>query len=164
MNGGVNLKHTDYIKLSVRLAYENLLNKNGGPFGAVIVQNGKVIGAGVNGVTTLNDPTAHAEVQAIRNACQNLGTFSLKDAVLYTSCEPCPMCLSAAYWSRISNIYYFFTKDDAAKIGFDDAHIYKELSIPYEDRTIPSKQIMIKVKDDENPFIVWTKDDTHINY
>ncbi|WP_088069665.1 nucleoside deaminase [Gottfriedia luciferensis] len=158
------MKHTDYIKLSVRLAYENLLNKNGGPFGAIIVQNGKVIGAGVNGVTTLNDPTAHAEVQAIRNACQNIGSFSLKDAVLYTSCEPCPMCLSAAYWSRISNIYYFFTKDDAAKIGFDDAHIYKELSIPYEDRTIPSKQIMINVKDDENPFIVWTKDDTHINY
>ena len=158
------MKHSDWIKLSVRLAYENLLNKNGGPFGAVIVKDGKVIGAGVNGVTTLNDPTAHAEVQAIRNACQNLGTFSLKDAVLYTSCEPCPMCLSAAYWSRISKIYYFFTKDDAAKIGFDDAHIYDELSLPYEDRSIPSEQIMIKVKDIENPFIVWSKEESHIHY
>ncbi|ODG93407.1 MULTISPECIES: nucleoside deaminase [Bacillaceae] len=158
------MNHSDWIKLSVRLAYENLLNKNGGPFGAVIVQDGKVIGAGVNGVTTLNDPTAHAEVQAIRNACQNLGTYLLKDAVLYTSCEPCPMCLSAVYWSRISKIYYFFTKDDAAKIGFDDAHIYNELSLPYEDRTIPSEQIMIKVKDIENPFIVWSKDESHVHY
>ncbi|PGS53420.1 nucleoside deaminase [Bacillus sp. AFS041924] len=158
------MNHSDWIKLSVRLAYENLLNKNGGPFGAVIVKDGKVIGAGVNGVTTLNDPTAHAEVQAIRNACQNLGTFSLKDADLYTSCEPCPMCLSAAYWSRISKIYYFFTKNDAAKIGFDDAHIYNELSLPYEDRTIPSEQIIISVKDNENPFKVWANDDIRVNY
>ncbi|MFB7141738.1 nucleoside deaminase [Gottfriedia sp. NPDC056225] len=158
------MKHSDWIKLSVRLAYENLLNKNGGPFGAVIVKDGKVIGAGVNGVTTLNDPTAHAEVQAIRNACQNLGTSSLNDAVLYTSCEPCPMCLSAAYWSKISKIYYFFTKDDAANIGFDDAHIYDEFSLPYENRTLPSEQIIINVKDYENPFKVWSSNELHANF
>ncbi|MTE25111.1 tRNA-specific adenosine deaminase, partial [Microbacterium sp. ZXX196] len=87
-----------------------------GPFGAIIVKDGKIIGAGVNSVTSLNDPTAHAEVQAIRDACLNIGTFTLKDSVLYTSCEPCPMCLSAAYWSRISKIYYFFTKKEAAEI------------------------------------------------
>lgn len=164
MNGGVSMKHADWIKLSVRLAYENLLNKNGGPFGAVIVKNGKVIGAGVNGVTTLNDPTAHAEVQAIRNACLNIGAYSLKDAVLYTSCEPCPMCLSAAYWARISKIYYYFSKQEAAEIGFDDAHIYDELSLPYEDRTIPSERILIQIKDNENPFFVWSKDENRIDY
>ena len=158
------MKHTDWIKLSVRLAYENLLNKNGGPFGAIIVKDGKIIGAGVNSVTTLNDPTAHAEVQAIRDACLNIGTFTLKDSVLYTSCEPCPMCLSAAYWSRISEIYYFFTKKEAAAIGFDDAHIYNELSLPYEDRSIPSEQIFIPVNDKENPFIVWIKDENRTNY
>ncbi|MET3194843.1 nucleoside deaminase [Bacillus sp. OAE603] len=158
------MKHTDWIKLSVRLAYENLLNKNGGPFGAIIVKDGKIIGAGVNSVTTLNDPTAHAEVQAIRDACLNIKTFTLKDSVLYTSCEPCPMCLSAAYWSRISKIYYFFTKKEAAAIGFDDAHIYNELSLPYEDRSIPSEQIFIPVNDKENPFIVWINDENRTNY
>jgi guanine deaminase len=158
------MKHTDWLKLSVRLAYENLLNKNGGPFGAVVVKDGKVIGAGVNGVTTLNDPTAHAEVQAIRNACLNIDHFSLKDATLYTSCEPCPMCLSAAYWARISKIYYFFTKKDASDIGFDDAFIYNELNLSIENRSIPCEHLKITIKNEENPFVVWKNDSNNIKY
>ncbi len=116
----------------------------GGPFGAVIVRNGKVIATGHNQVTSTNDPTAHAEVVAIRAACKKLKTFQLDDCELYTSCEPCPMCLSAIYWARLKKIYFANTRQDAAAIGFDDDFIYQEIPLPLEKRKIAMKQILRK--------------------
>lgn len=118
------------------------LEIGGGPFGAVIVKDGKVVGRGNNLVTVNNDPTAHAEVSAIRDACRNLKTFDLSGCDLYTSCEPCPMCLSAAMWARVETIYYANDRYDAAKIGFDDEAFYKQFVIPVEEREIP----MIRVE------------------
>ena len=119
------------------------MDKNeGGPFGAVIVKNGKIIGRGNNRVTSDNDPTAHAEVTAIRDACTQLENFDLNGCEIYTSCEPCPMCLAAIYWSRIDTIYYANTKKDAADINFDDAFFYEELDKPMDNRSIPMKQMM----------------------
>jgi tRNA(Arg) A34 adenosine deaminase TadA len=109
----------------------------GGPFGAVIVKDGRIVGEGWNRVTSTNDPTAHAEVVAIREACRALGTFKLDGAVLYTSCEPCPMCLAATYWARIGRIVYANSRADAAAIGFDDDFLYREIPLPLEARSIP---------------------------
>jgi len=117
------------------------LKKNGGPFGCVIVKNNEIISEGFNEVTNKNDPTAHAEIVAIRNACNKLNTFNLKGAQMFTSCEPCPMCLSAVYWSHIDKIYYGNNRNDAAKIGFDDSYIYDELSLNLNKRKIPLEQI-----------------------
>ncbi len=124
-----------FMQKAIDLSIENVAN-GGGPFGAVIVLNDKVVGIGVNRVTALNDPTAHAEVSAIRAACRALGTFSLADCEIYTSCEPCPMCLSAIYWSGIRKIYYCNTKKDAADIDFDDDFIYQELAKPVAERSV----------------------------
>ena len=117
------------------------LKEDGGPFGCVIVKNNKIISEGFNEVTNKNDPTAHAEIVAIRNACKKLNTFNLKGTQMFTSCEPCPMCLSAIYWSHIDKIYYGNNRKDAAKIGFDDSYIYDELSIDLNKRKIPLEQI-----------------------
>ena len=117
------------------------LKKNGGPFGWVIVKNNEIISEGFNEVTNKNDPTAHAEIVAIRNACNKLNTFNLKGTQMFTSCEPCPMCLSAIYWSHIDKIYYGNNRNDAAKIGFDDSYIYDELSLDLNKRKIPLEQI-----------------------
>jgi len=117
------------------------LKEDGGPFGCVIVKNNEIISEGFNEVTNKNDPTAHAEIVAIRNACNKLNTFNLKGAQMFTSCEPCPMCLSAIYWSHIDKIYYGNNRKDAAKIGFDDSYIYDELSINLNKRKIPLEQI-----------------------
>ena len=117
------------------------LKEDGGPFGCVIVKNNEIISEGFNEVTNKNDPTAHAEIVAIRNACNKLNTFNLKDTQMFTSCEPCPMCLSAIYWSHIDKIYYGNNRKDAAKIGFDDSYIYDELSIDLNKRKIPLEQI-----------------------
>jgi len=117
------------------------LKEDGGPFGCVIVKNNEIISEGFNEVTNKNDPTAHAEIVAIRNACKKLNTFNLKDTQMFTSCEPCPMCLSAIYWSHIDKIYYGNNRKDAAKIGFDDSYIYDELSIDLNKRKIPLEQI-----------------------
>ena len=125
---------------AIKLSKESIV-KNGGPFGCIIVKNAKIIAEGTNQVTKNNDPTAHAEIVAIRNACQKLQTFDLSGAELYTSCEPCPMCLSAIYWSHIDKIYYGNTRLNAAMIGFDDNFIYDELSINLNKRKIPLKQI-----------------------
>ena len=125
---------------AIKLSKESIV-KNGGPFGCIIVKNAKIIAEGTNQVTKNNDPTAHAEIVAIRNACQKLQTFDLSGVELYTSCEPCPMCLSAIYWSHIDKIYYGNTRLDAAKIGFDDNFIYDELSKDLNKRKIPLKQI-----------------------
>jgi len=116
-------------------------NNAGGPFGAVIVKDNEIIAKGWNKVTSTNDPTAHAEVTAIREACKKLGTFDLSGCELYTSCEPCPMCLSAIYWARIKKIYYANTRKDAADINFDDDFIYKEIPLPLEKRAIPMEQV-----------------------
>jgi len=128
---------------AIELSKESIV-KNGGPFGCTIVKNSKIIAEGINKVTSSNDPTAHAEIVAIRNACQKLQTFNLSGVELYTSCEPCPMCLSAIYWSHIDKIYYGNTRLDAAKIGFDDNFIYDELTIDLYKRKIPLKQIYQK--------------------
>jgi guanine deaminase len=131
-----------FMARAIQLSIEGVQSGRGGPFGAVIVKNGKIIAEGSNEVTSTNDPTAHAEVLAIRRACEKLGVFELKDCELYTSCEPCPMCLGAIYWARLSRIYFASTAEDAAKAGFDDSFIYSELKQPYSERRIPTIQIM----------------------
>jgi tRNA(Arg) A34 adenosine deaminase TadA len=130
--------HSDerWMEEAASLALKNI-DKGGGPFGAVIVKDGKVIGRGANRVTQNLDPTAHAEVMAIREACGAIESFQLSGATLYTSCEPCPMCLAAAYWSRVDRIVFGCTQDDAAAIGFDDAFLYRELRLPHQERSIP---------------------------
>jgi guanine deaminase len=121
---------------AIRLSFETMRNNTGGPFGAVVVKDGKVIARGYNKVVSTNDPTAHAEVVAIREACKVLNTFQLDGCEIYTSCEPCPMCMSAIYWARPDKVYYANSKEDAAGIGFDDNFIYEELALPYEKRKI----------------------------
>ena len=127
---------------AIQLSIDGVHGGRGGPFGAVIVRDGKIVSEGANQVTSTNDPTAHAEILAIRQACEKLGVFELKDCELYTSCEPCPMCLGAIYWARLSHIYFASTAEDAARIGFDDAFIYSELKLPLSERRIPTIQMM----------------------
>ena len=134
------LMNNSFMKRAIELSIDSV-RSNGGPFGCVIVKNNHIIAEGVNQVTKTNDPTAHAEIVTIRNACNKLKDFNLKGAEMYTSCEPCPMCLSAIYWSHIDKIYYGNTRIDAAKIGFDDNFIYDELSKNLNKRKIPSQQI-----------------------
>lgn len=134
-------KHV-YMQEAIGLSELSLSNPEFGPFGAVIVQNGIVVGRGHNEVIALNDPTAHAEVMAIRNACSQLETFQLDDCDIYTSCEPCPMCLGAIYWSRIRNIYYGNTCADADDLGFSDVDLYEEIGLPIAARKIPMVQLM----------------------
>jgi len=122
---------------AVALSAEKMRSGLGGPFGAVIARNGEVLSEGSNEVTSSNDPTAHAEVVAIRAACRRLGSFTLLGCELYTSCEPCPMCLGAIYWARLDRVYYANTRTDAAAIGFDDDHIYRELDKPIDGRAVP---------------------------
>ena len=131
-----------FMKEAIALAKQNLKLKNGGPFGAVVVKDGKIIGRGVNSVTSQNDPTAHAEVNAIREACTIINSFQLDDCEIYSSCEPCPMCLGAIYWARPKKFYYAATREDAAKAGFDDSEIYREIQLPIQSRKIPSEQLM----------------------
>ena len=128
--------------MAIRLSEQNVSKGLGGPFGAVIVKDGKVIAKSANKVAASNDPTAHAEVAAIRLACKKLKTFDLSGAVVYTSCEPCPMCLSAIYWAKIETIYYGNTKQDASSAGFDDEFIYNELDKPMEKRKLPIQQLL----------------------
>lgn len=131
-----------FMARAIDLAMESVRSGKGGPFGAVIVREGKIVTEAMNRVTSANDPTAHAEVLAIRAACAKLGSFELKDCDLYSSCEPCPMCLGAIYWARLSRIYFANTAEDAAKIGFDDSFIYAELKQPQRERRIPTIQMM----------------------
>lgn len=137
---------------AIRVANENIENE-GGPFGAVIVKDGEIIAASGNSVTIDNDPTAHAEVNTIRKACKRLGTFNLEGCEIYSSCEPCPMCLSAIYWAHIDKLYYATTKDDAASIGFDDSFIYHELTLKPEDRRVHAEQHDREVA--LEPFNIW---------
>ncbi len=130
-----------FMRQAIELAGRSVI-EGGGPFGAVIVKDGKVVGRGQNRVTLINDPTAHAEVQAIRDACRTLGQFHLDGCALYVNCQPCPMCFSAAYWAHIQHIYYAATQDDAAAIGFDDRWIAEQLGIPLEKRDIHQTQLL----------------------
>lgn len=142
---------------AIQLAAENVKN-NGGPFGAVIVKNGVIVGEGVNRVATANDPTAHAEVQAIRNACQNLNSFHLEGCEIYASCEPCPMCFASIYWARLAKVYFAANHNDADKAGFDDGFIYQELKLKTEERKIPFEELANDLK--LLPFQEWdTKED-----
>jgi guanine deaminase len=131
-----------YMRRAIELATGNVRAGRGGPFGAVVVRDGHVVAEGVNLVTSANDPTAHAEMTAIREACRKLGRFRLDDCDLYTSCEPCPMCLGAVYWSRLRQVLYASTKDDAAEIGFDDSIIYDQFLLPHAHRSIPQRQLL----------------------
>ncbi len=132
----------EFMRRAIELAQKGIDANDGGPFGCVIVRNGEIVGEGWNQVTSTNDPTAHAEVVAIRNACKNLNTFQLEDCIIYTSCEPCPMCLGAIYWARPSAIYYACNKIDAANAGFDDKFIYDELELPLSERTIKTETFL----------------------
>ncbi|MEE0997176.1 MAG: nucleoside deaminase [Paludibacteraceae bacterium] len=154
-------QNIEFMRKAIALSDESV-DAGGGPFGAVIVKDGKVVGAAANRVTLNNDPTAHAEVMAIREACQNLNTFDLSGCTLYASCEPCPMCLSAIYWARIDEYFYANDKNDAKSIGFDDAFIYEEIDKKPEERYIKRGQIIrgeaIKV------FEKWREKDDKVRY
>ncbi|WP_194777376.1 nucleoside deaminase [Pararhodonellum marinum] len=132
----------NFMKKAIALAREGMVAGKGGPFGCVIVKDGVIVGEGSNSVLDQTDPTAHAEVVAIRNACKNLGDFQLDGCELYTSCEPCPMCLGAIYWARPTKVFFACNKDDAAEAGFDDDFIYKELDLPHAKRKIPMEQLL----------------------
>ena len=131
-----------FMREAIRLSIQMMQRGQGGPFGAVVVRKGKIVGRGSNQVTSANDPTAHAEIVAIREACKRLKTFQLDDCDLYTSCEPCPMCLSAIYWARLGNVFYGNTRQDAARIDFDDDLIYREVALPIGKRTLKMKQLL----------------------
>ncbi|HVJ84291.1 MAG TPA: nucleoside deaminase [Caulifigura sp.] len=132
----------DFLHEAIHLSIEKMEANEGGPFGALVVRNGAIVGRGWNRVTSANDPTAHAEVVAIRDACSRLGTFLLSGCEIYTSCEPCPLCLAAIYWSRLDRIYYAASCDDAAAAGFDDRQFYRELNKSAGERAIPATQAL----------------------
>lgn len=134
--------HNPFMARAIQLSIENVHSGRGGPFGAVIVKNGNLIAEAANQVTSTKDPTAHAEILAIRQACVKLGAFDLQGCEIYTSCEPCPMCLGAIYWARISRVYFAGAAADASRIGFDDSLIYREMSQPHAQRAIPMIQMM----------------------
>jgi guanine deaminase len=131
-----------FMRQAIRLSIQMMRRGQGGPFGAVVVKGNRIVGRGSNQVTSANDPTAHAEIVAIRDACQRLKTFKLDGCDLYTSCEPCPMCLAATYWARLDHLYYGNTRKDAAKIAFDDDFIYREVALPIGRRKLVMKQVL----------------------
>jgi len=151
-----------FMREAIRLSMENVQSGNGGPFGAVVVKNGKIIATAVNAVTKSNDPTAHAEIVAIRNACATLNSFQLDGCDIYCSCEPCPMCLGAIYWARLNSIYFGNSKKDAAEINFDDNFIYDEFDISLNERKLPTIQLL---RDEaQSAFIQWQKCENKIEY
>lgn len=154
--------HTYFLKRAIQLAEEGMDKGEGGPFGAVIVKHGEIIAEANNKVTGNNDPTAHAEVVAIREACEKLQDFQLKDCILYTSCEPCPMCLGAIYWARPKKVFYALNRKDAAKIGFDDQFVYDEIAREMDERKIPFINIM---REEGLPvFEKWERKGNRIDY
>jgi len=154
--------HQHYLREAVQLAHEHMRAGAGGPFGALVVREGEIIGKGWNRVTSHNDPTAHAEVSAIRAACEKVGDFSLAGSVIYTSCEPCPMCLGAIWWSRIDVVYFASTRDDAARVGFDDAALYREVSLALPDRQLPL--LRYALPEAEDLMNAWMQKDDKIPY
>ncbi|HZD48993.1 MAG TPA: nucleoside deaminase [Silvibacterium sp.] len=137
-----NDPHPVFMQRAIHLAVENVRAGKGGPFAAVIVKDSEIVGEGANSVTTTNDPTAHGEINAIRSACRRLNTFTLKGCEMYTSCEPCPMCLAAIYWARIEAVYFGSDCNDAARAGFDDSFFYEEIKLHRDARSLPLRQIL----------------------
>jgi len=152
----------EFLRRAIALATANVTFGKGGPFGAVIVRDSRIVGEGANSVTTCNDPTAHAEVNAIRAAARALNTFALNGCELYTSCEPCPMCLAAAYWARVDAIYFGAGAADAARAGFDDAFLYEELRKPHDLRKVPITQML--AGEAQASFEAWMKSATKVEY
>ena len=155
------MENNKFMARAIQLATENV-SSDGGPFGAVIVKNGEIVGEGVNRVSANNDPTAHAEVQAIRNACKELGTFQLDGCDIYTSCEPCPMCFASIYWARLDKVYFAANHNDADNAGFDDGFIYRELKVKMNERKIPFEEIAHDLK--LVPFEEWNHKEDKIEY
>lgn len=151
-----------FMEAAVALSRRTMESNTGGPFGAVIVKDGEIIGEGWNRVTSDNDPTAHAEVTAIRDACRRLGTFSLDGCQIYTSCEPCPMCLSAIMWARLERIYYANAREDAARIGFDDDMIYRQIPLHPAERAVPAERM--ELPSARAVFAEWVKKEDKIPY
>lgn len=151
-----------WLRKAIRLAERTARKNLGGPFGAFVVKDGKVVGPGWNKVTISNDPTAHAEVVAIRAACRRLKSFRLDGCILYSSCEPCPMCLAAAYWAHLSEVYYGACRRDAAQAGFDDALLYEEIAKPATDRQLKMTQIL--AEEALVPFKIWAENPARMLY
>jgi guanine deaminase len=151
-----------FMARAIALSIENVQSGLGGPFGCVVVRNGKIIAEGANRVTATNDPTAHAEVVAIREACRKLGSFQLDGCEIYSSCEPCPMCLGAIYWARPPRLYFASTAEDAARAGFDDRFIYEQLEVDYADRSIPMEQMM--QTEAQQAFQLWSQSNKRVDY
>ena len=154
-------EHEKFMRKAISLSIQNI-ERGGGPFGAVIVKDGRIVATGVNQVTAVNDPTAHAEISAIRKAAKKLGTFSLEGCTLYTSCEPCPMCLGAVYWAHFDRLFYANTKSDAKKIGFDDSFIYDEIELNPSERSI--KTVRLLPEEAIRAFEFWNEKDDKIEY
>jgi guanine deaminase len=158
----ISEKDKKFIKRAIELSEKGMNSNAGGPFGAVVVKNGELVAEGFNQVTSSKDPTAHAEVVAIRKACEALNTFQLDECIIYTSCEPCPMCLGAIYWARFKAVYYACTKEDAAEVGFDDHFIYDEIDKKIEDRNI--KFINLAREEGRSVFKKWEIKEGRIDY
>jgi guanine deaminase len=154
--------NSSFMARAIELAIENVRSGRGGPFAAVIVKEGRIVAEGTNRVTSLNDPTAHAEVVAIRAACTKLGAFELDGCDLYTTCEPCPMCLGAIYWARTARVYFASTAADAAAAGFEDAFIYQQIAMPFAERKIPFLELMRE--ESLACFRAWTEKQDRIDY
>jgi len=155
-------KHKEFLERAIEIAKKNIKDGLGGPFGALVVKDEKVIGEGVNIVTSSNDPTAHAEIVAIREACKNINNFRLDDCIIYASCEPCPMCLGAIYWARPKMLVFAAKHNDAAKAGFDDSFIYEEIKLPYDKRSIKTIQVIPDTY--FAPFKEWIETENKIEY
>lgn len=155
------MSNEELMRVAIEAAVENVKN-GGGPFGAVIAKKGEIVSVGVNRVTANNDPTAHAEVSAIRAACAELGTFDLSGCEIFTSCEPCPMCLGAIYWAHLDKIYYGCSKKDAANAGFDDSMIYDELALPMEGRMKPVEKLLSD--ESMSSFDAWRRAEDRVEY
>ncbi len=154
--------HEDFLRRAIQLAVENVEQGRGGPFGAVIVRDGEILSEGANHVTPQHDPTAHAEVVAIREACRKAGSHQLHGAVIYASCEPCPMCLAAIYWARLDALYYAASRHDAAEAGFDDSLLYEQLPLPEAQRSLPTHRLL--AKESSAAFKAWRRSESKIPY
>ena len=156
------MKQEELMREAVRLAVANVQAGRGGPFAALVVRDGAIIASGTNLVTSTNDPTAHAELVAIRGACRRLGDFKLSGCELYTTCEPCPMCMAAVYWARLDRVVYGATRDDAAQAGFDDGFIYRELCAPISERTLSMEEAFRE--EAQEPFRIWERQEGRVTY
>lgn len=154
--------HREHLRRAVALAEQGVASGDGGPFGAVVVRDGQVLAEGWNRVTADNDPTAHAEMVAIRRACAAIGSFQLTGATVYSSCEPCPMCLGALYWARPAAVFFAASRDDAAAAGFDDSLIYQQLSKPLDERSLPIRQLALP--EAGGPFARWAAEESRTRY